>query len=107
MNDTHAAEAFTALGHPNRVAILRLLVKAGSEGLTVSAMREHLQLPATTFGHHLKAMVDAGLVSQKKQGRTLVSKVDFGAISTLVSFLMEDCCGGALSRSTCETTELS
>lgn len=98
MNDTKAASAFAALGHPARVAILRLLVQAGADGLSVSAMREHLDIPATTFGHHLKAMVDAGLVQQSRQGRALISEADYSALRGLVAFLMEDCCRGVLSR---------
>lgn len=94
MNDTKAAGAFGALGHPNRVAILRLLVRAGATGLNVSEMRDHLRIPATTFGHHLKAMVDAGVVRQERKGRALISYADFASISRLVAFLMEDCCGG-------------
>ena len=96
MNDTKAASAFAALGHESRVAILRLLVQAGDKGLSVSTMREHLNIPATTFGHHLKAMVDAGLIRQSRQGRTLISKADYSAIQGLVAFLMEDCCRGVL-----------
>ena len=100
MNDTKAASAFAALGHPARVAILRLLVQAGSDGLSVSTMREHLKIPATTFGHHLKAMVEAGLIQQSRQGRTLISTADYSAIQDLVAFLMEDCCRGVLSPQT-------
>lgn len=61
-------------------------------------MRGHLNLPATTFGHHLKAMADAGLVSQARQGRTLLSTANYPALQRLISFLMEDCCRGQLSR---------
>ncbi len=100
MNDTKAASAFAALGHPARVAILRLLVQAGADGLSVSTMREHLNMPATTFGHHLKAMVDAGLIKQSRQGRALISEADYSAIQGLVAFLMEDCCRGVLSSQT-------
>ena len=97
MNDTKAASAFAALGHPSRVVILRLLVQAGQPGLNVSAMRAHLDMPATTFGHHLKAMVEAGLIKQTRHGRALVSEADYAAIRSLVAFLMEDCCRGVLS----------
>ena len=107
MNDTKAATAFAALGHSARVAILRLLVQAGSDGLSVSTMREHLKIPATTFGHHLKAMVEAGLIQQSRQGRTLISTADYGAIQGLVAFLMEDCCRGALSSHAQTELELS
>jgi len=94
MNDTKAASAFSALGHPSRVAILRLLVQAGETGLSVSAMREHLSIPATTFGHHLKAMVDAGLIKQERRGRALMSTASYASLQGLVAFLMEDCCRG-------------
>lgn len=94
MSDVSAANTFAALGHPNRVAILRLLVQAGSAGLSVSHMREHLNVPATTFGHHLKAMAEAGLVKQTRRGRALISVANYAAIQSLIEFLMEDCCRG-------------
>lgn len=107
MSDTSAASAFAALGHANRVAILRLLVQAGGEGLSVSAMRDHLNIPATTFGHHLKAMAEAGLIKQERQGRALISVADYAALQTLIEFLMEDCCRGVLSSQPSTELELS
>lgn len=100
MNDTKAAPAFAALGHPSRVSILRLLVQAGRDGLNVSQMREHLSMPATTFGHHLKAMADAGLVKQSRAGRALISFANYDALRGLTTFLMEDCCAGVLNPQT-------
>lgn len=97
MNDTSAALAFSALGHPSRVAVLRLLVQAGARGLSVSQMREHLKIPATTFGHHLKAMVEADLIKQSREGRTLLSVANYAALQGLIGFLMEDCCQGVFS----------
>ena len=107
MTDDKAAFAFAALGHPNRVAILRLLVRAGADGLSVSEMRAHLDIPATTFGHHLKAMADAGLVSQTRRGRSLISRCDYSALREIVGFLTEDCCRGVLSRSNLSQMEIS
>ncbi|NQY13505.1 MAG: winged helix-turn-helix transcriptional regulator [Henriciella sp.] len=97
MNDENAALSFAALGHSSRVAILRLLVQAGDDGLSVTEMRDHLNMPATTFGHHLKAMAEAGLVTQARQGRSLISRADYGALQGLIGFLMEDCCRGVLT----------
>lgn len=97
MTDIKAANSFAALGHPSRVAILRLLVQAGDDGLSVSQMRMHLDIPATTFGHHLKAMAEAGLVTQTRRGRLLISKADYSALQGLIGFLMEDCCRGVLN----------
>ena len=107
MIDDKAALAFAALGHPNRVAILRLLVQAGDAGLSVSQMRTHLNLPATTFGHHLKAMAEAELVCQERQGRSLISRANYAALQGLIDFLMEDCCRGVLSSLTSVELETS
>ena len=95
MNDDRAANSFAALGHPARVGILRLLVQAGCNGLNMGDIRAALGVPASTFAHHLKAMADAGLVVQRKQGREVISTVDFNALRDVASFLMEDCCQGA------------
>ena len=97
MTDDKAAHSFAALGHASRVAILRLLVQAGDDGLSVTQMRAHLNMPATTFGHHLKAMAEAGLVTQERQGRSLISRANYGALQGLIGFLMEDCCRGVLT----------
>ena len=107
MNDETAALSFAALGHSSRVAILRLLVQAGSSGLSVTQMREHLKMPATTFGHHLKAMADAGLVTQDRQGRSLISRANYSALQGLIGFLMEDCCRGVLKPLTPHELEIS
>lgn len=107
MTDDKAALTFAALGHKSRVAILRLLVQAGAEGLSVSHLRAHLNMPATTFGHHLKAMVDAGLVAQQRQGRSLISRADYAALQALNNFLMEDCCRGVFSPSSQLESETS
>ena len=96
-HDDQAAAAFSALGHENRVQVMRLLVQAGLNGLTVGQMRDALGVPATTFAHHLKALVLAGLVKQEKDGREVISTADYGAIQSLAAFLMEDCCKGAFA----------
>ncbi|MEL7540460.1 MAG: metalloregulator ArsR/SmtB family transcription factor [Pseudomonadota bacterium] len=107
MTDDKAALSFAALGHASRVAILRLLVQAGDAGLSVSHMRAHLNLPATTFGHHLKAMADAGLVVQTRQGRSLISRANYAALQGLIGFLMEDCCRGVLAPPLAQELETS
>ncbi|MEL8056144.1 MAG: helix-turn-helix transcriptional regulator [Pseudomonadota bacterium] len=106
LNDTTAALSFASMGHPHRVSILRRLVQAGQTGLNVSQMREALGLPATTFGHHLKALAEAGLVRQEKRGRELISYADYCAIQRLTAFLMEDCCKGAFATSSSPTHAL-
>ena len=92
MNDQSASLAFAALGHPHRVAILRQLVRAGAAGTNIKTVRETLDIPASTFAHHLRMMSDAGLVDQEKQGREQILQANYTNIQGLSIFLMEDCC---------------
>lgn len=88
------ARALSALGHDARLETFRLLVLAGHSGLSVGDIAAHLSIPPSTLAHHLGALVDAGLVRQTRQGRTIVNTVDFARMSTLVDFLSEECCVG-------------
>lgn len=93
---THASIAISlaALGHDTRLAIFRLLVRAGDEGLNVGEIGQHLDMAASTLAHHLKALVDAGLVIQERQGRQIVNRVDYDEMRSTVSFLTAECCVG-------------
>jgi ArsR family transcriptional regulator, arsenate/arsenite/antimonite-responsive transcriptional repressor len=93
------ARALAALGHDARLAIFRLLVKAGDDGLRVSDIGEHLGLAPSTLAHHLSTLVAAGLVLQDKQGREVLNQVDFPAMHRLVGFLTSECCAGVAVRS--------
>jgi DNA-binding transcriptional ArsR family regulator len=88
------ARALAALGHDARLAIFRLLVKAGAEGLRVSDIGAHLGLAPSTLAHHLSTLVDAGLMLQEKRGREVFNRVDFAAMHGLVDFLTSECCVG-------------
>ncbi|WP_439522590.1 ArsR/SmtB family transcription factor, partial [Marivita sp.] len=95
MNQTqHHARALAALGHEARLQIFRLLVKAGHGGLTVGQIAEHLGLPASTQAHHVKMLVDAGLVLQTRQGREVINTVDFDRMNSVIGFLSDECCAG-------------
>ncbi|WP_371154625.1 ArsR/SmtB family transcription factor [Jannaschia sp. 2305UL9-9] len=94
-----AAEALAALGHPARLSIFRLLVRAGPDGLRVGDLAAHLDLAPSTLAHHLRALVQAGLVNQTRHGREVRCDVDFAATRGLLGFLTEECCTGVrLSR---------
>lgn len=94
--DTHTSVALSlaALGHDTRLAIFRLLVRAGDDGLNVGEIGQHLNMAASTLAHHLGALVDAGLVIQERQGRQIVNRVDYGAMRRTISFLTAECCVG-------------
>lgn len=93
------ARSLAALGHDARLAIFRLLVKAGDDGLRVSDIGEHLGLAPSTLAHHLSTLVEAGLVLQDKQGREVFNRVDFPAVNRLVGFLTSECCAGVTTNS--------
>ena len=90
---TQTARALSALGHEARLAIFRLLVKAGDAGLNVGEMGAHLGIPATTLSHQ-RGQVVAGLVQQERRGREVINRVDYPVMRELVGFLTSECCAG-------------
>jgi DNA-binding transcriptional ArsR family regulator len=88
------ARALAALGHDARLAIFRLLVKAGEDGLRVGEIGQHLGLAPSTLAHHLSALTAAGLVVQERRGREVVNRADYPAMHRLVGFLTSECCAG-------------
>jgi DNA-binding transcriptional ArsR family regulator len=94
MNHTSAALSLAALGHDTRLTIFRLLVRAGNDGLNIGEIGQHLEMAASTLAYHLKTLVDAGLVTQERQGRQIVNRVDYDVMHQTVSFLTSECCAG-------------
>ena len=92
MTNAAIANAFSALGHETRLAIFRLLVRAGHEGMKVGEIGAALDMPASTLAHHLAGLVDAGLVLQERQGREVINRTDYEAVRHAISFLSEECC---------------
>lgn len=92
MKHNDASRKFAELGHDTRLAIFRLLVKAGPEGLAVSDIQKKLGVPGSTLSHHLSRLVNAGLMTQQRQGRVLRCEACFPALNDLVAYLMEECC---------------
>ncbi|GGY20082.1 ArsR/SmtB family transcription factor [Paludibacterium paludis] len=89
-----AAERLAALGHESRLAIFRMLVEAGPEGLHASAMSDSLALPPATLSFHLSHLSRAGLIAGRRQGRFIHYAVKFGTMDELLAFLTRDCCRG-------------
>ena len=88
------SRALSALGHPARLDIFRILVRAGDEGLIVGDIAAHTDLPLSTLAHHLRTLVGAGLVNQERRGREIVNAINFDAMNRTVAFLTEECCQG-------------
>ena len=103
METKNAIAAFAALAQENRLAVLRLLVQNGPEGLTPGRIGEALALPAPTLSFHLKTLAQAGLVVSSQEGRFVHYRAAVPALRALIDYLTEDCCKGQLSR--CTTKE--
>ena len=87
-----AAERFAAVGSEPRLAVVKALVRAGHEGLSVGEIQERLDIPASTLAHHLRSLEAAGLVAQERQGRTIVNRIVFEEIEALSAYLLRECC---------------
>jgi ArsR family transcriptional regulator, arsenate/arsenite/antimonite-responsive transcriptional repressor len=94
MNMASTALSLAALGHETRLTIFRLLVRAGNDGLNIGEIGDHLGMAASTLAYHLKTLVDAGLVTQERQGRQIINRVDFDVMHQTLSFLTAECCTG-------------
>jgi ArsR family transcriptional regulator, arsenate/arsenite/antimonite-responsive transcriptional repressor len=91
---SEAVSAFSALGHGHRLAVYRLLVEAGPNGLSAGAIAGRLGIPPSSLTFHTQALVRAGLVRQRRESRLLLYTADFAAMNVLVAYLTENCCGG-------------
>src|SRR5678815_585695 len=89
--DRHA-EQLGALGHPVRLAILRFVVQAGDEGAPAGDIQTRVDLPASTLSHHLKRLLDAGLLNSRSQGTFHYYTADYSVLRMLTDYLWEDCC---------------
>ncbi|WP_319773453.1 metalloregulator ArsR/SmtB family transcription factor [Breoghania sp.] len=88
------AKALAALGHEARLDIFRLLVRAGDDGLIVADIAANTSLPLSTLAHHLRTLVNAGLVKQERRGREIVNRADYEALNGALRYLTEECCKG-------------
>jgi DNA-binding transcriptional ArsR family regulator len=86
------AEQLGALGHPVRLAILRYVVQAGEGGASAGEIQERVDMPASTLSHHLKRLVDSGLLRSRGEGTFHYYAVEYPALRALTEYLWEDCC---------------
>ena len=94
MEQISAVTALAALAHASRLAVFRLLVEAGPEGLPAGQIGERLGVPPSSLSFHLKELSHAGLVRSEQRGRCIIYSASFDAMNDLVAFLTENCCGG-------------
>ena len=101
--ETAAARRLAELGNStSRLQIVRLLVRAGAEGLPIGELQSHLGVPASTLASpSLRGLVTAGLVDQRKEGRVVRCTPNQAAINQALDFVKENCCAGFAAESTC------
>lgn len=87
-------DALAALAQDHRLAVMRLLVKAGDEGLSAGRLAEALPLPKSSLSFHLAQLRRAGLVRQKRQSRSIIYAADYAAMGSLLRYLADQCWAG-------------
>ena len=95
MEPAAAVAALSALAQEHRLALFRLLVRAGEEGMAAGAIATALGIPASSLSFHLAQLHRAGLVGQERRHRSIIYRADYRAMNDLVGYLMENCCAGA------------
>lgn len=94
MNANAAIAALGALAQEHRLALFRLLVEAGKNGMSAGAIAERLGVPSSSLSFHLAQLTKGGLISHERRHRSLIYRADYAAMNDLVGYLMENCCGG-------------
>lgn len=95
MEEKDVVTALAALAQSARLRVFRALVVAGPQGMTPGALTEALAVPASTLSFHLKELMHAGLISQQRDGRSLIYRADFERMNGLMGYLTANCCDGA------------
>jgi DNA-binding transcriptional ArsR family regulator len=93
MDEKRAIAALGALAQETRLALFRLLVTAGPEGMAAGAIAERLRLPPSSLSFHLAQLVHARLITQRRLGRQLIYAAEYRAMNALLAYLTENCCG--------------
>lgn len=89
-----AVDALSALAHASRLAVFRLLVRAGAEGLAAGEIAREVGALPNTLSTHLAILGHAGLVRSRRDGRSVIYSADYDGMRDLLGFLVEDCCAG-------------
>ncbi len=86
------AKALKELGHPTRLAIYKEMVKAGHQGIAVGRIQQTLAIPSSTLSHHISGLTSAGLLKQRREGRTLYCTAEYHTLQSVIAFLNNECC---------------
>ena len=94
MKNQIAVDTLSALAHESRLAVFRLLVKAGPDGMAAGDIARKLDIQPNTMSAQLLVLSNAGLIHARREGRSIIYTADFAHMTSLLKFLTEDCCSG-------------
>src|ERR1700742_2139104 len=98
MEKTDVVAALAALAQDNRLDVYRLLVRDGPDGMPAGRVAEALDLAPNTLTFHFDRLRDAGLVTVRREGRSMIYAARFETMNGLLAFLTENCCQGAAEK---------
>jgi ArsR family transcriptional regulator, arsenate/arsenite/antimonite-responsive transcriptional repressor len=101
VSEKTAVKALAALAQDSRLAIYRLLVQQGPEGLSVGDIAERLQLANATLSFHLKELANAELVAARQDGRFIYYSANYPSMNSLIDYLTQNCCKGSVCDVAC------
>jgi len=88
----NAVKALGALAQESRLEVFRLLVRKGATGMAAGELSDHFGLPATTMSFHLKELSSAGLITARRESRSIIYSANYVHMQQLLKFLLENCC---------------
>ncbi|MCC7527513.1 MAG: winged helix-turn-helix transcriptional regulator [Candidatus Melainabacteria bacterium] len=92
MKVKNAVRALSALAQESRLEVFKLLVRTGASGLAAGELSERLGLPPATMSFHLKELSNAGLITSRRESRSIIYSADYNHMKALIDFLLENCC---------------
>lgn len=94
MEKDEAIRALSALAHPGRLDVFRLLIQAGPDGMAAGEIARATGSPQSSLSANLTILSAAGLIASRRDGRSIIYRAAYDQMTGLLAFLMEDCCAG-------------
>ena len=101
MKNADAVKGLAALAQDRRLAVYRLLVQQGPNGMSAGVIAERLELPAATLSFHLKELANSGMTLSRQEGRFVYYSANYARMNALLDYLTEKCCQGSGEESPC------
>jgi len=107
MDTPQTVQALAALAHETRLVLFRMLVERGPDGLPAGVIADRLNVPSSSLTFHVQHLHRAGLITQRRVGRQLIYAADYGAMSGLIAYLTENCCGRGTAQECCAPADVT